>query len=94
MSLYKQTLEFQKHRLGDEHPDTLRSMSYLAYSYSKIGRDQEALQLMEQSLEIQKRVLGDEHCDTLWSMNILANSYLKLDRIQETLGLTQLVLGV
>jgi hypothetical protein len=35
----------QKRTLGEEHPETLRTMHNLANSYSEAGRRQEALQL-------------------------------------------------
>ncbi len=58
--------------LGDEHPDTLRSMNGLANLYADQGRYDEAEALVLETLEIQKRVLGDEHPDTLTSMSGLA----------------------
>ena len=64
LHLYKQTLEFQKRILGDEHPNTLCAMSDLAVSYSNIGQTKKAMQLREQTLELRKRIWGDEHPDS------------------------------
>lgn len=49
MQLREQKLELQKRIMGNEHPDTLQSMSDL-------GQDQKVMQLHEQTLELQKRV--------------------------------------
>jgi hypothetical protein len=58
-------LEIRRRTLGSEHPDTLRSMIYLALSnYDDPGRRLEALELREKMLEAMHRVLGSEHPDT------------------------------
>jgi hypothetical protein len=59
--------------LGDEHPDTLRSMNNLASTYRDLGRTKDAAALQEKVLEARGRILGDEHPDTLRSMNNLAS---------------------
>jgi len=64
LQLTEQVVEARKRTLGEEHPDTLRSMHNLAISYSEAGRRQEALQLMERVVETRKRTLGEEHTDT------------------------------
>ncbi|KEP44973.1 kinesin light chain, partial [Rhizoctonia solani 123E] len=69
--------------LGEEHPDTLRSMNSLAYIYSNLGRHSEAEQLQVRVLDAQKRVLGEERPDTLRSTNNLASTYSHLGRHSE-----------
>ncbi|KDR65417.1 hypothetical protein GALMADRAFT_38047, partial [Galerina marginata CBS 339.88] len=54
----------RKQVLGDEHPDTLRSMGNLASTFWKQGRLTEAEALYVVVLEKTKQVLGDEHPDT------------------------------
>ena len=71
-SLYLKTLETQKRVLGDDHPDTLRSMNNLALLYGRQGRDDEAEPLHLETLETKKRVLGDDHPSTLGTMNAVA----------------------
>lgn len=61
--------EVRKGKLDDEHPNTPQSMKNPAISYSKVGRDQEAMSLYKQTLEFQKHRLGDEYPDTLRSMS-------------------------
>ena len=65
-------VETMKRVLGEEHPDTLMSMSNLASTYRKQGRRKEAEVLEALVMETRKRVLGEEHPDTLLSMANLA----------------------
>ena len=46
---------------GPEHPDTLSALGSLAYTYSNLGRNADALKLMERVYEASKRILGEEH---------------------------------
>lgn len=56
MDLFRQTIELQKRILGDEHPNTLLSMSGLAGSYYMLGQYQEAMEIFKPMLELQKRI--------------------------------------
>jgi hypothetical protein len=71
LELAEKVVTARKRTLGEEHPDTLRSMHNLAIRYSKVGRRQEALELMEKVVLASKRTLGDEHPDTLLSQGNL-----------------------
>ncbi|KAL6230704.1 hypothetical protein BDW75DRAFT_234191 [Aspergillus navahoensis] len=55
--------------LGEDHPDTLTSMSNLAFTFWSQGRWKEAEELWLQVVEIWKRVLGEDHPDTLTCMS-------------------------
>ncbi|KEP50937.1 kinesin light chain [Rhizoctonia solani 123E] len=86
--------------LGEEHPDTLRSMNNLASTYSNLGRYDEAEHLEVKVLNARKRVLGDKHPDTLESMDDLASihfylgQYNKAEQLQvEVLNACKQVLG-
>ena len=70
--LEQRVLEVRKRVLGEEHPDTLRSMNDLASILQEQGDYAGARQLQESVLEAWKRVFGEEHPDTLTSMNNLA----------------------
>ncbi|KAE9407215.1 TPR-like protein [Gymnopus androsaceus JB14] len=75
-----------KEVLGEHHPDTLKSMSYLCSIYHKQGKLNAAQQLGEQVFAQCKNVLGEHHPDTLNSMSHLANTYYKqwkLDAAQQ-----------
>jgi serine/threonine protein kinase/tetratricopeptide (TPR) repeat protein len=80
--------------LGPDHPDTLRSMYYLAINYAELGRHAEALQLRLVTLQKRQAVLGADHPDTLRSMTGLANSYAALGRHAEALQLRQETLAL
>jgi tetratricopeptide (TPR) repeat protein len=69
--------------LGENHPDTLGSMSNLAITYRNRGRFKEAEELVVQVLEVRKRVFGEDHPDTLTSMNNLALTYWAQGRFKE-----------
>jgi tetratricopeptide (TPR) repeat protein len=69
-------------------------MVCLASSYEKVGRRQEALELLEEVLAIRRRVSGPEHPDTLWVMYDLAISYDEAGRRDEALKLREEVLAL
>ncbi|KAJ7720422.1 hypothetical protein B0H16DRAFT_389270 [Mycena metata] len=81
--LLEEVLEEQKQVLGDNHPDTLRTMSNLGTSYSALGKHEKAKELKGLVLEKQTHLLGDNHPDTLRTMGNLASSYLDLGNHQE-----------
>ena len=72
--LREKVLEFWRRVLGEEHPDTLRSMGMLANTLMAQGDLNRARQLYEKVLEISRRILGEEHPDTLRSMGNLAST--------------------
>jgi tetratricopeptide (TPR) repeat protein len=82
IALDEQTLAGYRRVLGDDHPDTLLSMSNLATSRRALGDLQGAHDLHEQTLAANRRVLGDDHPDTLTSMNNLAETRLALGDLQ------------
>jgi hypothetical protein len=81
--LQVQVMQMRKRVLGDEHPDTLTSISNLALTYKSQGRWKEAEELQVQEMQITKRVLGDEHPSTLTSMSNLALTYKSQGRWKE-----------
>jgi tetratricopeptide (TPR) repeat protein len=51
--------------LGNDHPDTLRTLDKLGTSYLFMGRPADALKLHEETLTLLKAKLGPDHPDTL-----------------------------
>ncbi|KDN40483.1 hypothetical protein RSAG8_08103, partial [Rhizoctonia solani AG-8 WAC10335] len=47
--------------LGVEHPDALSSMNNLAWTYTCLGRWDEAEHLLCKAISIAERTLGDQH---------------------------------
>jgi tetratricopeptide (TPR) repeat protein len=70
--LFRSAIEIDKADLGDEHPDTLRSMDNLASTLAEQGEGSLARALQEYVLEVQRRELGEDHPETLRLMNNLA----------------------
>jgi serine/threonine protein kinase/tetratricopeptide (TPR) repeat protein len=75
--------------LGRDHPDTLRSLMFLAWAMALSGRLAEATPLFEETLRRRQAVLGPDHPDTLWSMNKLGWAYGTAGRNDDALPLWQ-----
>ncbi|KAJ7854469.1 hypothetical protein B0H13DRAFT_1642403 [Mycena leptocephala] len=81
-----------KQLLGDNHPDTLHTMSNLAKTYSDLGEHRKAEELHVIVLEKQKQLLGDNHPDTLCTVGNLANTYSDLGEHRKAKELIVMVL--
>jgi serine/threonine protein kinase/Flp pilus assembly protein TadD len=73
----------RREQLGEEHADTLHSMSRLGRFYRSQGMYQESAKLLEKALLISQRVLGPEHITTLGMTHGLAVAYLVMGRYDE-----------
>lgn len=89
-----------RHRMGEDHPQTLASASNLAVILRQLGDLGGALDLCQDALTRRSRVLGEEHPDTLASANNLAVVLRSLGALQdarqlscETLATCRSVLG-
>ena len=58
--------------MGENHPDTLRTMGNVANAYRHQGKYSDAEVLYKQCLAKMKVVLGESHPDTVHTMNNLA----------------------
>ncbi|KAJ7787055.1 hypothetical protein B0H14DRAFT_3163453 [Mycena olivaceomarginata] len=92
VKLLEEVLEEQIQVLGDNHPDTLRTIGNLASTYSDLGEHQKAKELQGIVLVKQKQLLGDNHPDTLHTMGNLANTYSNLGEHQKAKELEDIVL--
>jgi eukaryotic-like serine/threonine-protein kinase len=72
-SLQQRAIGIRQRVLGQESPETLRSMRALALTLEQEGHFAEAETLQRQTLDAQRRVIGPEHPDTLTSMHNLAS---------------------
>jgi len=88
----ERALELRRGQLGEEHPDTLKSMIDLGYQYMNQYNFKMGESLFSKVLEIRRRVLGEEHLDTLSSMHDLATAYSWLGRYKEAEALRVKVL--
>ncbi|KAJ7635211.1 hypothetical protein FB45DRAFT_1002577 [Roridomyces roridus] len=77
---------------GENHRHTLRAMEWLAYSYGRLGRFNDAAPLQTVVLEKWKKLLGEEHPKTLVAMGNLANTYRSLGQFNDAALLQSFVL--
>jgi serine/threonine protein kinase/tetratricopeptide (TPR) repeat protein len=61
-----QALEIRRQTLGDDHPDTLNSMSSLGLLLKLQGKLEEAESCLKEALARSRRVLGEDHLETLY----------------------------
>ena len=73
--------------MGEDHPDTLLSLSGLSASYRGLGDYAKAAKLSEQCYETGCRVLGKEHRFTLSYLNIFAGTLYDLGEKERALKL-------
>jgi serine/threonine protein kinase/tetratricopeptide (TPR) repeat protein len=79
----ERALQIREEHLGQEHPETLKTMKQLFWIYMDQGRYGQAEPLGAKELEISQRVLGDEHPTTLNKMKFLGYAYINLGRYDE-----------
>jgi tetratricopeptide (TPR) repeat protein len=71
-SLFRGAVEIRRRVLGNDNPDTLKSMFFLTEVLTSEDRFPEAEELDRETLDARRRVLGPESRDTLFCMNWLA----------------------
>lgn len=90
--LYKAALLKKERILGDEHPDTLKTIECLAETHNDLGETSKARDLHEKVLVTRKRIFGEEHADTLKSMNSLAETNVRLGEMTRALSIWEATL--
>jgi serine/threonine protein kinase/Tfp pilus assembly protein PilF len=83
--LQESALTIRQHILGDDHPDTLRSMNQIGILLQESGRPSEAEEYLRAALERSRRVFGENHASTLIAINnlgALLKSQGKLDEAE------------
>ncbi|KAJ7463350.1 hypothetical protein FB451DRAFT_1370786 [Mycena latifolia] len=81
--LQTMVMEKQQNLLGEDHPDTLDAMFWLAWAYEDLGLWKEAEEILVVVLEKRRHILGDDHPDTLDAMGNLAAIYERLGKLRE-----------
>jgi Tetratricopeptide repeat len=74
----RQILPKMEKGLGEDHPDTLTSVSNLALVLQYQGKYEQAEEMNQRALTERKEVLAVGHPDTLTSVNSLASIQGKL----------------
>ncbi len=86
--------EIRRRVLGEEHPDTLKSMRQVGWVYSNENSIDAAVSMFSKAWELSLRVLGEEHPETLDSMSELAIQRHIQGRYDEAQSLFEKVLEV
>ncbi|KAJ7153855.1 hypothetical protein C8R43DRAFT_442506 [Mycena crocata] len=92
LNLQAKVLHKRRNIFGNEHPDTLDAMAWLASTYQGLGQFTEAAELEVLVLEKQRKILGDDHLATLAAMGNLASTYHSLGQFMEAQELDVVVL--
>ena len=82
-ALLARTLETRRRVLGENHLDTLESLSELALVYREQGRFEEAEPLFLEAYEGRQRVLGVDHPETLRAAHDMASEHWDRGRYDE-----------
>ena len=77
---YVKTLDLSRQILGEDHPNTLRSMHNLASSFEYLGQSAEAERLYLSALERKRHVYGKAHPLTSATESALVRMYVKQRR--------------
>jgi len=85
--ILKKSRQARQEALGQDHPDTLSSMTALAIAHEGAGTLDLALSLKKETFQLTKARFGPDHPETLDSMNILAEGYRKAGKIDLALPL-------
>ncbi|MCH8165095.1 MAG: tetratricopeptide repeat protein [Planctomycetes bacterium] len=92
--LYDRALEINRRILGEDHAETLVTLTQLANLYTSTDRYSQAEVLYQAALEGLQRVIGDEHSWTLYTMDGLAWLYTLQGRYAEAEPLYMEVLEI
>ncbi|KAJ7463313.1 P-loop containing nucleoside triphosphate hydrolase protein [Mycena latifolia] len=81
--LQAMVLEKRMNLLGEDHPATLESRYWLAWTYLELGKFKETEELDVVTFQKCREVLGDNHPDTLRSMGNLVVVYAQTGKFKE-----------
>ncbi|KAJ7463211.1 hypothetical protein FB451DRAFT_1494016 [Mycena latifolia] len=76
-------LEKRQDILGEDHPDTIEAMYWLAWTNERMGKFQQSVALGEIVLKKRKEILGESCPETLAAMGNLAVGYSDLAKFKE-----------
>ena len=73
---FERAFDLRARLLGENHPDTLKSMQSLANQYRTGGDYTQAERLFTKVVEAERRVLGEQNAQTLAAQNVLSRVYI------------------
>jgi len=85
----RRALEGREKALGEEHPDTLSSVSNLALVLSRQGKNEQAEEMNRRALERREKALGKEHPDMLTSVSNLAGVLSRQGKYEQAEGMSR-----
>ncbi len=85
LPLQQQALAARRLRLGNEHLDTLTSISNTGRLLTSMGRFDEAMAYCQEALDSTRRTLGNEHPETLSSMNNMGALLVSMGRFDDAM---------
>ena len=85
-------LEQRQSQFGDEHQETLASMTSLSFTLKRQGKLAEARTLLESVCAVHRRLLGEESSRAQGSMTILAHLLEEQGDFSEAITLRELIL--
>ena len=91
--LQEEVLDARRRLLGDEHPDTIRSMKSLAQTLRELGDFESALVVFAEAQVVERRTLGDDSPVTLATTNALALTLADLGELEDARRLLETVLA-
>lgn len=76
---YRDALEIRNRLLGENHPDTAKTLGGLAQAYSVLGERRKTISLHRQALAILQRHYPESHPDVIMAMSHLASALMWSD---------------
>ncbi len=81
-----EALAIRRRILGDEHPDTLASVSNMGLLLEELDRIDEAAPYFQEALDGRRRVLGPDHAETAAALSNLGSLLQHAGRYEEALA--------
>ena len=72
LEVHTRIMNFNKAELGDQHPDTLRSVACVAQEHRRLFQLDEAEKLGMDAFTTSKEALGPKHPDTIFTANVIS----------------------
>lgn len=90
--LHQIALKLRRQHLGDDAPDTIRSMNYLGDAFTTEGQFEEAIKILEESVERSRKQFGEKAPQTLIARANLCHVYYMLGQCTKSLPMAEEIL--
>jgi serine/threonine protein kinase len=89
---FERSAELLKVHLGPDHPDTLKTQLFLAFTFCGTGHRSEGIALLEYVAERQRAALGVDDKATQFTMNSLGETYRNAGWLDKAAGMIEPIL--